>query len=193
MTNRPLAIFCAALSIVGLSSLTVSADTAQQQAIQTNTDRPGFDIRNFDIPQPPPGTFISVVGICQSTCQRDGNCTAWTLVNAGVQGPNARCWLKSAIPAARVNNGCTSGVVMKELERKIDRPGNDYKNFNLSVADSNQCRAACGTDKQCEAWTYVNPGVQGPTARCWLKNGVPAARTSDCCTSGVVSRPPIIH
>jgi len=193
MTSRPSAIFCAALSIIGLSSLPVSADTAQQQAIQTNTDRPGFDSRNFDIPPPAPGTIISPVGICQSTCQRDANCLAWTFVNPGVQGPNARCWLKTGIPPARANSCCTSGVVMQELERKTDRPGNDYKNFNLSVADFNQCRAACRSDNQCQAWTYVNPGVQGPSARCWLKNAVPAAHASDCCTTGVINRPPVIH
>ena len=193
MTSRRLAIFCAAITFMGLSSLPASADTAQQQAIQANTDRPGFDYRNFDIPQPAPGTIISALGICQSTCQREGNCVAWTFVNPGVQGANARCWLKAVIPPARGSGCCTSGVVMRELEPKTDRPGNDYKNFNLPVPDVNQCRAACRNDNQCQSWTFVNPGVQGPSARCWLKNAVPAAHASDCCTSGVINRPPVLH
>jgi hypothetical protein len=31
----------------------------------------------------------------------------------------------------------------------------------------------------------VRPGVQGPHARCALKNAVPPARPADCCLSGV--------
>jgi hypothetical protein len=31
----------------------------------------------------------------------------------------------------------------------------------------------------------VNPGVQGPAARCWLKSSVPPATPNSCCTSGV--------
>jgi hypothetical protein len=38
---------------------------------------------------------------------------------------------------------------------------------------------------QCRAFTYVNPGFQGPNARCWLKNSAPQANPSNCCISGV--------
>lgn len=44
---------------------------------------------------------------------------------------------------------------------------------------------------QCVAWTYVNPGVQGPQARCWLKSAVPAPRPSTCCVSGIKSGPAV--
>lgn len=191
--GRLSAVLCAGVSIVVLSSLPISADTAQQQLIQTNTNRPGLDYTNFDVPQPLPGSIISAVGNCQAACQRDSNCLAWTFVNAGVQGANARCWLKNGIPAVQGDGCCTSGVAMQPLEPHTDRPGNDYKNFDLPTPDSGQCRAACGNDKQCQAWTYVNPGVQGPNARCWLKNAVPGAHASQCCTTGVINRPPVIH
>jgi hypothetical protein len=68
-------------------------------------------------------------------------------------------------------------------EPNTDRPGNDYKNFDVS--DANACEGACKGDSGCRAWTYVNPGVQGPSARCWLKNAVPPSRQNNCCTSGV--------
>jgi hypothetical protein len=33
----------------------------------------------------------------------------------------------------------------------------------------------------------VQPGVQGPNARCWLKNSVPPPVASNCCVSGVTT------
>jgi hypothetical protein len=47
------------------------------------------------------------------------------------------------------------------------------------------CENLCKADAPCKAWTYVKPGVQAPNPRCWLKNTVPAAVSSACCTSGV--------
>ncbi len=70
------------------------------------------------------------------------------------------------------------------LEYDTDRPGQDYKNFNLSEARPELCQAGCSADSNCRAFTYVKPGVQGPSARCWLKSGVPQATGSSCCVSG---------
>lgn len=67
----------------------------------------------------------------------------------------------------------------------IDRPGQDYKNFDLSAPDPAACRKACEAEAQCRAWAYVKPGVQGPSARCWLKNAVPPPVKDACCVSGV--------
>ena len=66
------------------------------------------------------------------------------------------------------------------------RPGLDYKILELSaVADARPCQQACLSDDHCRAWTYENPGVERPNARCRLKSGVPTSIPSDCCTSGV--------
>ena len=70
------------------------------------------------------------------------------------------------------------------FSRNIDRPGGDYLNFALD-GDASTCRLACDRDRQCRAWTFVKGGIQGPLARCWLKNVVPAPRANPCCTSGV--------
>lgn len=72
------------------------------------------------------------------------------------------------------------------LEYNTDRPGQDYRNFDLPEARPELCQAQCGAEPECQAFTYVQPGVQGPSARCWLKSGVPAAGTSSCCISGVI-------
>ncbi len=70
-------------------------------------------------------------------------------------------------------------------ETGIDRPGADYRSVDLDVADPAICRSACEQDQQCKAYTFVRAGVQGPTARCYLKNAVPDAVANACCTSGV--------
>lgn len=81
----------------------------------------------------------------------------------------------AAAPAA-LPPGATDG---------IDRPGSDYKDFDLASADAFLCLEACVAEAECRAWTYVRPGVQGDKPRCWLKNEVPAQNPDPCCISGV--------
>ncbi|HMF44454.1 MAG TPA: PAN domain-containing protein [Polyangia bacterium] len=73
----------------------------------------------------------------------------------------------------------------RQWEPRTDRPGMDYRSFDLPAPRPELCRDACWREPQCRAFTYVRPGVQGPSARCWLKNPVPPARLNDCCLSGV--------
>jgi len=76
------------------------------------------------------------------------------------------------------------------LEYDVDRPGSDYRDFDLPQAMAEACRDACAGDPQCRAFTYVKPGVQGPNARCWLKESVPQGGPSSCCVSGVKAAGP---
>jgi 1-phosphatidylinositol phosphodiesterase len=71
------------------------------------------------------------------------------------------------------------------LEQGIDRPGYDFQNFDLGRPDAQMCQRACLDHPTCQSFTYVRPGVQGPSARCWLKNSVPQAVANNCCISGV--------
>lgn len=66
-----------------------------------------------------------------------------------------------------------------------DRPGSDYFSFILRAPRDSMCAWRCMQDSRCRAWTYVRPGIQGPRARCWLKNAVPAPVRNTCCVSGV--------
>jgi hypothetical protein len=70
------------------------------------------------------------------------------------------------------------------LENNIDRPGMDYRNFDLPSANPSLCQNDCRDDPNCRAFTYVRPGYQGNNARCWLKDEIPAAVPSQCCISG---------
>ncbi len=75
--------------------------------------------------------------------------------------------------------------VMHRPEHNTNRNGSDYRNFPLNEPDYKFCMKACLNDRECKAWTYVKPGVQGRKAHCWLKNAVPRPQRDTNCISGV--------
>ncbi len=75
--------------------------------------------------------------------------------------------------------------LFEKIEGDTDRPGNNYRNFDLEQPDMDFCLQACQNDPRCKAFTYVKPGLQGPKARCWLKDAVPGAKPLPGCISGV--------
>ncbi len=83
---------------------------------------------------------------------------------------------------------CAAAFAAQAQEWNTDRPGNDIRDFDLRAPDYNLCRQACDGNASCRAWTYVNPGVQGPQARCYLKSPVPARVANACCVSGEKAR-----
>jgi hypothetical protein len=48
---------------------------------------------------------------CAAMCRANGDCRSFTFVRAGVQGPQAMCWLKNEIPEPANDDCCTSGVI----------------------------------------------------------------------------------
>lgn len=131
------------------------------------TNLPGKDYTHF----PAPSAFV-----CRNSCGGDPRCQAYTWVKPGIQGPSGQCWLKHSEPNIVKDACCDSGsrrfMSARDLkvEDKINRPGLDFKNFNTN--SWKQCEAACAENEICSSWSYVRPGVQGPTGRCWLKNRV---------------------
>ena len=167
--------------------------TRAEQTVENGVNRPGGDYKNFDL-EPTVAGFAP----CQSACTHDPSCRAWTYVVAGVQGPKPHCWLKNTVPPASKDKCCVSGVsgVVAGLEFGTNRPGSDYRNFEISNADLRDqaellCKKACDSEDQCKSWTYVKPGIQGPNARCWLKSATPGAQANNCCISGVRPVKPI--
>jgi hypothetical protein len=148
--------------------------------LEIGTDRPGADYSSFNI--------AADYNICKSACENDDRCQAFTYVHPGVQGPSARCWLKTAAPN-RVGSGCCySGVKRVTTEKGWDRPGSDYSNFDLPWgATAGTCASYCQADARCLAYTFVHPNYQGPNARCWLKNRIPAPVPNAACDSGTVN------
>jgi hypothetical protein len=68
-------------------------------------DRFGGDYRNFDTPSDPTGAA------CQSACEGDNKCRAWTYVRPGYFAASARCYLKEKLTRPRPKPCCISGVV----------------------------------------------------------------------------------
>jgi hypothetical protein len=153
--------------------------------MEEHTERPGGDLKGVDLAEPRPE-------LCRAACDAEPECKAYTYVRPGVQGPAPRCLLKAEVPEAQANTCCVSGVkpqLPAGLEAYTDRPGSDWKSFDLKAPRPELCRAACDAASACKAYTYVKPGLHGPTARCFLKSVVPEARPNICCVSGV--KPPL--
>ena len=104
----------------------------------------------------------------------------------------------TSAPTGVPDNILVTGVVVQPVkiggqdisrtdpEQDTDRPGLDYKFFALDSPEPSLCSDACLKDPACKAWTYVKPGVQGEKAMCWLKNGIPGAKSDKCCVSGTI-------
>jgi len=98
------------------------------------------------------------------------------------------CMLDNNSWGRKIARDFTIKCPTREFEPDVNRPGSDYRNFDLNKAKPIVCRQACLDDQpRCRAWTYVKPGSQGPKARCWLKDKVPPPMPDTCCTSGVIS------
>jgi hypothetical protein len=67
----------------------------------------------------------------------------------------------------------------------FDRPGADYVNFVVRLADPALCAARCEREGRCRAWTFQYPTADNPNGVCWLKSAVPARAEAPCCVSGV--------
>jgi hypothetical protein len=91
---------------VMLMMLGASQVVSAQSSLEPNVDRPGGDLRNFDIRGGPE--------VCRSACSNDRSCVAWTFVRQNVQGPLPRCWLKSSVPSPKGDSCCVSGIMHLE-------------------------------------------------------------------------------
>jgi hypothetical protein len=96
------------------------------------------------------------------------------------------CGFAFALSAATVTAPAAALLPPAPLwEPNTDRPGSDYRRFELGAPRPEVCRDACWGEPQCRAFTYARPGALAPRALCYLKNAVPPARPADCCLSGV--------
>ncbi|HUE09706.1 MAG TPA: PAN domain-containing protein [Steroidobacteraceae bacterium] len=151
---------------------------------QSGIDYFGGDYRGFGGAQVTPES-------CEATCKAETNCVAWTYVRAGILGTAPHCALKSKIPPPIKSACCISGIEPQAVAHSgapmvnTDLRGSSYRNFELPADSWSLCQSACKTEPQCLAWTSVHPGLQGPNARCWLKNKIPPATANLCCTSGI--------
>ncbi len=185
-----------------LATLTLLAsfamiDTAAAQTYYMTTeegyDRLGGDYKNYPLPSPGAAQ-------CSSACLSEPQCKAYTYVKPGIQGPQARCWLKNSFQMRTKQDVTVSGVKVyfganakhiawggqfqDTFHLNQDRNGSDYKHFTVPNADLGMCMDICVNATKCRAFTFVSPGIQGKDAFCWLKDSVPGPRSDHCCASG---------
>lgn len=175
---------------------------------QTYSDRPGGDYTSAPISSGDPAD-------CALLCEHDRRCRAWSFSYPTVMEAGAVCWLKNSVPPRVPDNCCVSGVrgsgVVEirndTVETSIDRPGGDYRSFEIKTTDpkgaekapdkekdkvektadaEDICKAACTGDNKCRAWTFARPGYAGNDAHCFLKKEIKPPRRRAGFTSGVV-------
>lgn len=161
------------LSVSGIAR----ADTPDA-TYEEHSNRPGADYRSFDLPHDDPR-------LCQKDCIDETMCRAWAYTKPENAQPH--CWLKDHAPALRNVERFTAGTVIRALEyteatyeASTDRPGADYRDFDLPNADPKSCQKACIGEARCRAWVYGKPeGRSDHRPHCWLKEHVPAVSKKD--------------
>jgi hypothetical protein len=160
-----------------------------------------------------PSYHYSAAMECREACIRNERCQAWSFVWGEVVardmgysvGRDRYCYLKDSVPSPVWKEGVVASVKRPDrgpptaeaaavrsprtapagMEARTNRPGADYRDFEVTGNAPAVCQSACQEDPRCRAWTVVRPEVQGPRARCWLKDAVPEPVTDACCVSGV--------
>ena len=78
-------------------------------------------------------------------------------------------WWNGAVWADQRSSTCPVTRVTTHIDQEYNCPGNDYKSIALGQARVSWCGYYCSQDSRCNTFAYVPPGVQGPSAMCWLK------------------------
>jgi hypothetical protein len=128
---------------------------ARAGEIETNTNRVGGDYKDFEM-EP----SIAGFGSCQSSCEFDLQCKAWTFVKSGLQGPKAHCWLKNSEPTASNNNCCVSGLPVRahgcEIAGKVRM---DVLDRDCQEAQTTGCIKRLLTDAEYKGCLRAQPVV----------------------------------
>jgi hypothetical protein len=79
---------------------------AQMSEREDGKDRQGGDYTCFDV-------RTDHIEDCEADCKTDTKCAAWTYVRPAGTSPNARCCMKSVVPATSDNPCCVSGTKIR--------------------------------------------------------------------------------
>ena len=149
------------------------AGVADAQTFERDTDRPGGDLYSSTT-----AAHVEKPADCQLLCNRELGCRAWTWVRPGVQGPTARCWIKSSITPAVRGICCTSGTKKSlaprdwgpdDIVSDVDLPGSDYQHFQVGGATRPPRSGSAGTHAR-----RIPNAERGPTS-------VPESRETERC------------
>ncbi len=97
-------------------------------------------------------------------------------------------WLRSCLVVAVFSLISANPTDSAEREVGTDRPGLNYRDFDVAAPLPDRCEAACNEDNRCRAWTFAWPGKKGLKAHCFLKSGLPPKKADNCCISGIKTK-----
>jgi hypothetical protein len=191
-------------------------ETKPRMTMEFKTNRPGMNYRHFDLKEPLPERCRDACTkdkACQAyTYVRPGihGARAHCWLKSGAPAPERVSWYcvsgvkkelevvapdryddlwERALAALHSSWPVEEEKARMTMEFKTNRPGMNYRHFDLKEPLPERCRDACAKDKACQAYTYVRPGIHGARAHCWLKSGAPAPeRVSWYCVSGLKKR-----
>jgi PAN domain len=159
-TGRLLTCLAALACLLACLTIVTAASPAQAQG---NFDRPGGDYQSEPISSGDPAD-------CALLCERDRHCRAWSFNYPTVLESGAVCWLKNTVPPRVPDNCCVSGVrgagVVEirngAVETSIDRPGGDYRSFDVKGSELKASEARQGETKVNEPKTSEKAGEVKP-------------------------------
>lgn len=94
-----------ATALAGLLMAAPAAAFPNRYTEENGFDRPGAVYETFE----QTGDYQDHV-LCRDACESQPRCKSYTYVKPGVEGPNARCRLKSAVPPPVESPCCITGV-----------------------------------------------------------------------------------
>lgn len=131
---------------------------------------------------------------CESYCNDNFNCKAWTMLEAYYQGhvTDQVCYLKGEVLPEIDNPDAVSGVKKTaaagpapgeppsplRFEEGICRDRHQYE--QVKVADARACQARCDGQAKCQAWAFVEMQEKN----CFLFDYKPPRREDRWCVSG---------
>ena len=146
--------------------------------IEKDRDIPGWDYADFSMR---PGDDHRV---CQKACAADVRCDAYTFVDEYViKNSLPRCYLKRGdIPAKSVaRTGMISGRRIKKygspslgVAQHIRYVGANKNTFEIKegTRPPRYCRELCEKDKDCVAFTFIEPSFKNKNSYCHLKGNL---------------------
>jgi len=114
-----------------------------------------------------------------------GQSTGTETATDGTAAGGAAAGETPATPSPTTSTTAAGGGTPGELEVGFDRPGGDIDTL-YEVADAQACQAACVANEECQAFTWVQAGIQAEYPVCWLKDRAPPQVAEEWATSGVM-------
>jgi hypothetical protein len=80
-------------------------------------------------------------------------------------------WSSGVAQQWRIQSCASTPELKTRVSSQYDFRGGDYQAIEMSAPMPVWCGYYCSQDARCKAYTYVPPGVKGPNAMCYLKDG----------------------